>query len=510
MLASIYPIIFLSAVAAAAVWYYNSNNHLHKKITKLLFFIATGLYIPTVLFISGSFVYKTFLVIPRDLLVFVAVIFLANRLSENKKRFIAVMGILAVATGLFYFKVLQETFVYNKGIDPNAELLFDIKNHSDLNKIKQDLSEYNLDVSLAFPNLKHPEYSALDEYYTVNIPDNHAYELENIMTELKETGFVDWVERNEILTLSPLEKETQVFSTDNKIDYGINDPELGKLWGFKQMKVDKYYKFLKKSKIKPKKKAKIAILDTGVDGSHEDLNKNFTSTKKKFNKDVQGHGTHCAGIAGSVSNNKLGIASIIPSNKYVEITSIKVLSDRGSGTQKGIIDGMMMAADQGVDVLSMSLGGRTGSRIQKAYDEAIKYVNKSGGIVVVAAGNSNENAKFHSPANSKGAIVVTAVDEKLKRASFSNHIESITMGIAAPGVNIYSTFPNNKYVVLNGTSMATPYVAGLLGIMKALNPNLTTKEAYKILSTSGIATGNTKKTGKFIQPLEAIKALKQF
>jgi thermitase len=127
--------------------------------------------------------------------------------------------------------------------------------------------------------------------------------------------------------------------------------------------------------------------------------------------------------------------------------------------------------------------------------------------VVVAAGNSDEDAADFCPANAKGVITVSAIDENNNKAEFSNFINNVGMGIAAPGVNIYSTMPNNTYKYLNGTSMATPYVAGLLGIMKSLNPDLTTQEAYEILKNSGIDTKNTSQTGKLIQPAEAVKRM---
>ena len=81
------------------------------------------------------------------------------------------------------------------------------------------------------------------------------------------------------------------------------------------------------------------------------------------------------------------------------------------------------------------------------------------------------------------------------------------MGVAAPGVGIYSTLPGDKYASLSGTSMATPYVAGLLGIMKSLKPSLTTKEAYEILQKTGVDTKNTDQTGKLIQPKAVVEAL---
>jgi thermitase len=138
----------------------------------------------------------------------------------------------------------------------------------------------------------------------------------------------------------------------------------------------------------------------------------------------------------------------------------------------------------------------------------VKYANKLGAIVVVAAGNSNRNASDFSPVNSKGVIGVSAVDSDLNRAEFSNYVQDLPLGVAAPGVGIYSTIPNNRYETYNGTSMATPYVAGLLGLMKSIKPNLTTEEAYKILNESGMDTRNSKLTGKFIQPLGAVKRIK--
>ena len=120
---------------------------------------------------------------------------------------------------------------------------------------------------------------------------------------------------------------------------------------------------------------------------------------------------------------------------------------------------------------------------------------------------SNRNAKDFSPVNAPGVIGVSAIDSDLNRAVFSNYVQDIELAVAAPGVDIYSTIPGNKYATFNGTSMATPYVSGLVGLMKSIKPDLDTKEAHKILSNSGTKTSNTKETGQFIQPAEAIKLL---
>ena len=273
------------------------------------------------------------------------------------------------------------------------------------------------------------------------------------------------------------------------------------------MEIDKLYRFLSENNIQPKKQATIAILDTGVDAQHEDLKDNYHSTRDLYDRDVRGHGTHCAGIAAAVTNNGKGVASFSPNGDFVNITSIKVLMDSGMGTQQTIINGMIEAADNGAAVISMSLGGRSRSSAQKAYQKAVNYAAKKGAIVIAAAGNSNTNATLFCPANSAGIISVSAVDTLLNRASFSNYVSDLKMGVAAPGVSIYSTYPNDDYKVFNGTSMATPYVAGLVGLMKSIQPDLTTKEVYKILNETGKETKNTSETGKLIFPVEAVKRL---
>ncbi len=127
---------------------------------------------------------------------------------------------------------------------------------------------------------------------------------------------------------------------------------------------------------------------------------------------------------------------------------------------------------------------------------------------MVAAGNSDQNAKNYMPAGAKGVIAVSAVDNDLNKAHFSNYINDLEMGIAGPGVDIISTFPKNEYMVLNGTSMAAPHVAGIVGIMKAVKPDLTAKQAFNILQKSGVKTKDTEETGMFIQPNKVLDELK--
>jgi thermitase len=146
-----------------------------------------------------------------------------------------------------------------------------------------------------------------------------------------------------------------------------------------------------------------------------------------------------------------------------------------------------------------------------AYNQAVKYANEKGAIVIAAAGNSSRDASKFTPANAQGVIAVSAIDENNNLATFSNTLENIAMGVAAPGQNILSTTPSDSYKTFSGTSMATPYVAGLIGTFKALQPNITTEEVYNILESTGIETTQTNKTGKLIQPAQSIElVLKSF
>ncbi len=288
---------------------------------------------------------------------------------------------------------------------------------------------------------------------------------------------------------------------------GPNDPLSGRQWALEPLGMSRFYHQLSARDLQPKKRAKIAILDTGIDAGHEDLRRNYVSTDPGFDADGLGHGTHCAGIAGAVTNNGIGIASIAPDERFVAITSIRVLGPQGGGTQQTILRGILRAADEGADVISLSFGGPSEDESQRAYDEAVKYADRAGAIVVAAAGNDGTDARGHLPAGCDGVIAVAAVDRDLSPASFSNHVGHLAMGIAAPGVDIYSTRPGDGYAPASGTSMAAPWVAGLLGVMRALDPDLTTREAFELLQNSGIETNSTRETGRLIQPVEVLLAM---
>jgi len=208
----------------------------------------------------------------------------------------------------------------------------------------------------------------------------------------------------------------------------------------------------------------IAVLDTGCQLGHPDLSDSLipgfsfpaNAGRRRHLKDVAGHGTHCCGVI-SANNDAQGIVGVAPKAK---ILVIKVLGDDGSGTYDWVQRGVEYAIGK-VDIISMSLGGPEGfpplhDAIKKAYDANIP--------VICAAGNSG-NVPVAYPARYPEAISIGALTDQNIRAEFSQ--TGAMLDFMAPGVSIQSTYPNNRYEYLSGTSMATPWAAGVVALMMA-------------------------------------------
>ena len=203
---------------------------------------------------------------------------------------------------------------------------------------------------------------------------------------------------------------------------------------------------------------KIAILDTGIDLTHPDLAAKIVATKNFSTSttvsDVYGHGTHCAGIAAAITNNSTGVAGAGYNSNLMDV---KVLNDNGSGYTSAISQGIIWAADNGANVINLSLGATGGST---TFQQAVDYAWNKGVVVVAAAGNNGSSNPSY-PAYYSNTIAVAATDENDKLYSFSNYGDWVD--VAAPG-SAYSTLPNSGYGNMSGTSMATPFVSGLAAL----------------------------------------------
>jgi thermitase len=488
----LHQIIFTATLVFLSLWFYFQDRKYSSIFLRSAFFLSFAVFLASSLLDDANWSAKIFWLV-RDAFFLAAASTVLSVFRKTTPVFL--IGLIA-SIALVVTQLKRE----ESKLASDGELLLVLQNTGTIKNLQTTFPELTFRKAF-FP---FDTSSDLNNWWIVDIAYFEFRNISSIKKQLAAFEQVLAVENNEKIQVEPLQSNK---TSNTQKRFSVNDPGLDRAWGFEAMEVEKLYTFLKNNQIPAQKKARIAILDSGIDAKHEDLKANYVSTKLKYDTDTHGHGTHCAGIAASVTNNGLGIASYGLDNNFIEVTSIKVLLASGAGTQEMIIDGMIEAADSGADVISMSLGGYSNDQRQKAYEQAVAYCNKKGAIVVVAAGNSNSNARYFTPANVPGVITVSAVDERLRKAEFSNYITEIKMGVAAPGVNIYSTTPKNTYDTFSGTSMATPYVAGLIGVLKSLNPDLTTPQAYNILNNTGKPTQNTTATGKLIFPLQAIQAM---
>lgn len=229
----------------------------------------------------------------------------------------------------------------------------------------------------------------------------------------------------------------------------------------------------------------IAVVDTGVDLNHPDLKNRLTEgynmiENNNYPDDDNGHGTHVAGIIAAETNNQEGAAGITWYNK---IMPVKAMEAEGYGTSFDIAKGIVWAVDHGADVINLSLGNYQTSKVMK---EAVNYAYKNDVVIITAAGNDNSTLPSY-PAAYPEVLAVSAVDYNGKRASFSNYGDYVD--VAAPGVQIPSTYFNQQYAALSGTSMASPHVAGLAGLIRSENPNLSNKEVMNIIKKTAYDLG---------------------
>jgi subtilisin family serine protease len=204
---------------------------------------------------------------------------------------------------------------------------------------------------------------------------------------------------------------------------------------------------------------KVGIIDTGISNKHPDLLANIKGGVNTINptkswNDDNGHGSHVAGIVAALDND----IGVIGAGPQINLYAIKVLGANGSGYLSDVIEGIQWAIANHMQVINMSLG--TASDVQSLHDAVIAAKN-AGIVVVAAAGNSGGAVNY--PAAYPEVIAVSATDQNNVIASWSSRGPEVDL--AAPGVNIYSTYKGTGYATLSGTSMAAPHVAGAAALL---------------------------------------------
>ncbi|MCX6578733.1 MAG: S8 family peptidase [Candidatus Aminicenantes bacterium] len=234
-------------------------------------------------------------------------------------------------------------------------------------------------------------------------------------------------------------------------------------WGLKMLSIPSWWKETRGEGIK------VAILDTGVAYNHPDLSHAVTAMEdftgsKCGPADMDGHGTHVAGII-AARKNRQGVVGIAPKAKLL---IGKVLGDNGVGSFKALAKGIYWAIEQNADIISLSLQN---AGENEAVHDAIKEAIKNDIFVICAAGNKGpqiDSVKY--PAKYPETIAVGAIDRRLKVAHYSSRGDQVD--IVAPGEEILSTYPPKIYAVLSGTSMAAPFVSGIAALLIAKHRKL--------------------------------------
>lgn len=271
------------------------------------------------------------------------------------------------------------------------------------------------------------------------------------------------------------EENIENMKKDSRVKYIVNDSifkvadEYTASWGVQHINSQ----FVHDQNIKGSG-IKIAVLDTGIDYNHVDLNANFKGgvsfvldqygnviNPDGLDDSYDSHGTHVAGII-AADDNGIGVIGVAPD---ASLYAVKVLDGAGFSTASWIISGIEWAMDKGSNIITMSLES---TEDNTAVFEAVNVAYNSG-ILLVAAGGNTYGGSINYPAAYDSVIAVTATDMNDQKASFSPIDPKIE--IAAPGMDIYSTIINNGYGYRSGTSMAAPHVTGVAALIYSTNFN---------------------------------------
>ncbi len=261
---------------------------------------------------------------------------------------------------------------------------------------------------------------------------------------------------------SDVELIEQDFFVSVNFDIPPDDPDYDRQWALPHIQAESAWREM--GALQP---VTVAVIDTGVCMSHEDLQERVLDNGYDFvdddddPEDVFGHGCSVAGIIAANIDNGIGIAGFAPN---ASILPVRVLGPGGSGSMADVAAGIVYAADAGADIVNLSLGSMVGSQVTK---DAVDYAVGKGVTVIASAGNSGGSAPGY-PARYENVVAVGAIDSNGARSSFSNRGGDIW----APGRDVHTTFLDNGYKALNGTSFSAPYVSAMAAVLEGMGSRL--------------------------------------
>ncbi len=308
----------------------------------------------------------------------------------------------------------------------------------------------------------------MDRFYIINLPENIS--VESAVKAYQNLPEIEYAGPNYIM---------RAFTSPN-------DPAFsqGLQWGLENINASLAWDYSRGSTNEI-----IATVDSGADYNHPDLSaKIIKGYDFVFDDndpmDEAGHGTSVAGVIAASTNNNTGIAGVAWNNK---VLAVKALASNGSdvtGSYTDVANAIRYAADHSAKVINMSIGSTYDSPEIKS---AIQYAYAKNCVLIAAAGNDNKN-QVNYPAGYSEVLAVAATDSDNKKSVWSSPSSGSNYGlwvdICAPGTSIYSTLPGSGYGYSNGTSLATPFVSGVAGLILANNSSFSPTEVYNKIKNS--------------------------
>lgn len=273
----------------------------------------------------------------------------------------------------------------------------------------------------------------------------------------------------------------------------LNDTYYDKQWAIQEMNFESVW-----SMPYDQRPTTIAVIDSGADLAHEDLQRTFVNDGQNIVEpdqpvyDANGHGTNIAGLIAAEANNARGIAGVAHSYP-VRVLPLQIMNRFPTTKVSSIVQAIDVAIAERVDVINLSLGG---TKPSIAEEKAIMKAREAGIIVVASAGNDAlKGNPLNYPAAYEGVIAVGATTPERERAPFSNYHPYVT--VSAPGTGLWTTHPNDTYRIVQGTSFSTPLVSATIAMMKSVRPSLTEHEIVQLLERSSIDLGSPGRDDSF-------------